>query len=54
MERVTMQLRVEAFNIFNHPNFGIPQTLITSSSFGAISSTISTARQIQMGLKFIF
>ncbi len=53
-ERLRMQLRVECFNIFNHPTFGIPQTLITSSSFAAISSTISTARQIQMGLKFIF
>jgi hypothetical protein len=41
-------------NILNHPTFGTPQTLITSSSFAAISSTISTARQIQMGLKLIF
>jgi hypothetical protein len=54
LERLRMQLRVEAFNIFNHPTFGIPQTLITSPSFGALSSTVSTARQIQLGVKLIF
>ena len=45
-EWLKIQLRVECFNILNHPTFGTPQTLITSSSFAAISSTISTARQI--------
>jgi len=45
---------VEAFNILNHPSFGIPQSLITSPSFGQVSSTVSTARQIQLGLKINF
>jgi len=53
-ERVRMQFRVEAFNILNHPSFGIPQSLITSPSFGQVSSTVSTARQIQLGLKINF
>lgn len=53
-EKVRMQFRVEAFNILNHPSFGIPQSLITSPSFGQVSSTVSTARQIQLGLKINF
>ena len=53
-ERLRMQVRVEAFNVFNHPTFGTPQTSITDPRFGQISSTVSTARQIQLGLKLIF
>jgi len=49
-----MQFRAEAFNILNHPTFGTPQGLITSPTFGAVSSTVSTARQIQLGLKLVF
>jgi len=53
-ERLHMQFRAEAFNILNHPTFGTPQGLITSPTFGAVSSTVSTARQIQLGLKLVF
>ncbi|WP_321477961.1 TonB-dependent receptor [uncultured Paludibaculum sp.] len=53
-ERVHAQLRVEMFNLLNHPTFGIPQTTFTSPQFGRVSSTISTARQIQLGLKVMF
>lgn len=53
-ERLRMQFRAEAFNILNHPSFGTPQGLITSPTFGQVSSTVSAARQIQLGLKLIF
>lgn len=53
-ERIHTQLRIEAFNLFNHPTFGTPQTLISSPTFGRVSGTISTARQIQLGLKLSF
>jgi len=53
-ERLRMQFRVEMFNAFNHPTFGTPQTNFTNPVFGRISSTVSTARQIQLGLKVIF
>jgi Carboxypeptidase regulatory-like domain/TonB-dependent Receptor Plug Domain len=33
--RVNLQLRVEAFNLFNHPTFGDPNTTLTSALFGA-------------------
>ena len=59
-ERVSVQFRAEAFNLFNHPNFGQPANSITSSLFGQITSTRSTrgdlgsSRQIQLGMKLIF
>ena len=53
-ERLRLQFRAEFFNAFNHPSFGIPQSGFTNRRFGQVSSTVSTARQIQFGLKLIF
>jgi hypothetical protein len=53
-ERVRTQLRVESFNVLNHPTFGVPQTQFSAPNFGRVGSTISTARQIQLGLKVSF
>jgi hypothetical protein len=47
-----VELRAEAFNIFNHPNFDIPNATL-SSSFGTITSA-EAAREIQFGLRFVF
>ena len=33
-ERVKLQLKVESFNLFNHPNFGNPVNLLNSNLFG--------------------
>jgi hypothetical protein len=33
-ERLNLQLRADFFNIFNHPNFGDPNNILTSSAFG--------------------
>jgi len=33
-ERLSLQLRGEAFNLFNHPNFGAVQTSLTAANFG--------------------
>jgi len=53
-ERFRTQFRVEAFNLFNHASFGVPQALFTSPAFGQVTGTVSTARQIQLAIKAIF
>jgi len=34
-----MQIRAEALNLFNHPNFSNPTTVVTDGNFGLISGT---------------
>jgi Carboxypeptidase regulatory-like domain len=61
-ERFSHELRVEAFDLFNHPNFANPglAAQIGSSSFGVISGTrgapgdAGSSRQIQFAMKLIF
>lgn len=59
-ERVTAQFRTEMFNSLNHPNLAIPsaRTVFTSSgpvgSAGRITSTLTSARQLQFGMKLVF
>ncbi len=53
-ESKSFQFRVEAFNLWNKPQFGPPSSTITSPSFGHISSLASPPRQIQFALKFYF
>jgi Carboxypeptidase regulatory-like domain/TonB dependent receptor len=61
-ERFAVQLRSEFFNLFNHANFAPPldnSTLFTNtgtavSGAGAIDSTVTTSRQIQFALKFMW
>lgn len=57
-ERLKMQFRAEFFNILNHANFGSPNAVVFSSASttpastaGVITSTSTTSRQIQFGLK---
>jgi hypothetical protein len=59
-EGLTFSLRADAFDIFNHPNFGQPSGNVQSSAFGQISSTRfatsdgGSSRQLQVSAKFIF
>jgi hypothetical protein len=64
-EHVTIETRVEVYNLLNHPNFAPPGTFsventIGSSLFGTTNSQIGRpdgttgARQFQMAAKFIF
>ena len=53
-ETTQLQLRAEAFNVFNHTNFKtIASTNVTGATFGQISAT-RDPRTIQLGAKFIF
>jgi hypothetical protein len=60
-ERIAFELRVEAFNVFNHPNFNLPNMtfvpgtngLNQSGTFGTITSA-ADGRQIQLAGKIRF
>lgn len=52
--RIRLQARVEAFNALNRAQFGSPNTSVTSSSFGVVSSQANTPRQLQFGLKMLW
>jgi hypothetical protein len=50
-ERVRLDFRAEAFNVFNRVVFGGPQTNFSNATFGTISSQANAARQMQGGIK---
>jgi outer membrane receptor protein involved in Fe transport len=66
-ERFTLQARVDAFNVFNHPNFNNPSGVLTSSTFGRSTQMLATGlgglsplyqaggpRSMQMALRVLF
>ena len=52
--RQYLQVRGEAFNLLNHPNFGPPDRNIQSQTFGTITSTIGDPRVVQLVAKYFF
>ena len=68
-ERVSLQFRAEFFNVFNHANLNTPNPVVFTSgatdpanpvspvgspTAGLITSTSTTSRQIQFGLKLLW
>lgn len=66
-EHHQFQLRFEAFNVLNHPNWGEPNANILAGAaiagaptgyahagFGVISGTATSMRQMQLGMKYTF
>ncbi|MBI4905640.1 MAG: TonB-dependent receptor [Acidobacteria bacterium] len=54
-ERQYVDFRMELFNAFNHVSFGPPGRDITAvASFGQITSQVTSPRNIQFGLKYVF
>jgi hypothetical protein len=63
-ENFNVQFRVEFFNILNHPNFALPVTPDNTDIFdssgaptgvaGKLTSTTTTAREIQFALKLVW
>lgn len=47
-------LRMEGFNVFNRPNFGIPVRILESPSFGSAVNTSTPNRKLQIALKLHF
>ncbi len=52
-EATRLQLRAEAYNVFNHTNFDGANTNINSTSFGTISNN-GDPRNMQLAAKFTF
>ena len=57
-----LEFRVEAFNILNRTNFGPPELRVFSgtdgqpplSTFGRITTTVTSSRQVQVGVRVTF
>ena len=61
--RAGVELRVEVFNVFNRANFGVPNLVAFAGaadgeaplgSFGRIRNTVTSARQVQLGVRVRF
>jgi len=58
-ERCSLQFRAELFNLLNRANFNTPNAVVftptgVSPTAGVITSTATTARQVQFGLKLLW
>jgi hypothetical protein len=60
-DRLDLQFRSEFFNVFNHSNFNTPNPVVYASATGGpsptagvITTTSTTSRQIQLGLKLLW
>jgi len=59
-EGTGLDFRAEIFNLFNHAQFGLPNTGATgyadiqTTNFGSITSTVNNPRLVQFAMKFTF
>ena len=64
-ERMRLEFRSEVFNIFNHPQYGLPQATFGVPGFGSIIQTVNTTtpvspvgsgtpREMQFAVKLVF
>jgi hypothetical protein len=49
-----LQIRLEAFNFFNHVNPSNPVSTLNNPNFGRVTSTSTEPRILQVGVKYLF
>lgn len=53
-ERVSAQLRLEAFNAANHDVLAAPTAVVGNAQFGQVTASSNSSRELQLGVKAIF
>jgi hypothetical protein len=53
-ESTLIELRAEAFNVFNNVNFALPSSDMADSEFGQITNTVGGPRTLQLGVRLRF
>jgi hypothetical protein len=53
-ERANLEFRAEAFNLFNTPQFGLPNATLGVATTGTISSVVNPQRELQFALRLAF
>jgi outer membrane receptor protein involved in Fe transport len=59
-EKVRLEIRADAFDVLNHPNFGQPVVTVGTSTFGLLTNTrfptgdSGSSRQMQVAMKLVF
>lgn len=53
-DNVSAEFRAEAFNLFNHPTFGPPDTTLGDGNTGVINNQVNLPRQIQLAVKVLW
>jgi hypothetical protein len=53
-ESMKLQMRLDAFNAFNHPVWGIPNRQQNGQFFGQATGSIQQSRQVQLSGKVVF
>jgi len=52
--RREVQIRLEAFNVFNEPHYAQPSATVDLLQAGRITAIVGTMREMQLGVKVIF
>jgi hypothetical protein len=50
----SLEVRLDAFNVFNKAHFANPGLTVGTAAFGTVSATRLTPREMQVGVRFLF
>jgi Carboxypeptidase regulatory-like domain/TonB dependent receptor len=53
-ERQSMEIRIDAQNVLNHPTFWSGDQNVNTQTFGVVSSMLTPSRLVQFGLRYSF